>query len=81
MRACACGDSTVTPWHLAGQRDVVDVAPLPVQEALILDPPHRLSDAELGHVRSPLVHGVIWFPVNVSGASAARASSDLRAAG
>ena len=39
----------------AGQADVVDVAPWPVQEALILHPPYRLSDAELGHFRPPFL--------------------------
>ena len=37
----------------AGQHDVVDVAALPGQEALVLDPAHRLSDPELGHVLTP----------------------------
>jgi hypothetical protein len=27
---------------------------LPEQEALVLHPPHRLSDTELGHSRPPL---------------------------
>jgi hypothetical protein len=40
--------------HVAGvrharQRDVVDVAALPGQEALVLDAPHRLSDPEFRH--------------------------------
>ena len=39
---------------LPGQADVIDIAPLPEQEALVLDPPHSLSDAELGHIRPPL---------------------------
>ena len=39
---------------LPGQADVIDIAPLPEQEALVLDPAHRLSDAELGHIRPPL---------------------------
>ena len=39
---------------LPGQADVVDIAPLPKQEALVLHPPHSLSDAELGHNRPPL---------------------------
>ena len=38
----------------AGQADVIDIAPLPEQEALVLHPPHRLSDTELGHSRPPL---------------------------
>ena len=33
----------------AGQHDVVDIAALAYQEALVLDPAHRLSDPELGH--------------------------------
>ena len=37
----------------AGQHDVVDVAALPCQKALVLDPAHRLSDSELGHGFTP----------------------------
>ncbi len=38
---------------LARQIDVVGVAPRPGDEALILDPPHRLTDTELRHVPLP----------------------------
>src|SRR3954462_10868722 len=46
----------------AGQHDVIDVAPLAGQKPRILDPPHRLPDPELGHVRRPflLSDGTIW---------------------
>ena len=37
----------------AGQRDVVDIAPRPGEEPLVLDAPHRLPDSELGHFRVP----------------------------
>jgi hypothetical protein len=45
------------PVAHAGQGNVIDVAPEPLQEALVFHAPHSLSDAELGHVRLPL------FPV------------------
>ncbi len=38
---------------LAGEIDVVGVAPRPGDEPLILDPPHRLTDAELRHDATP----------------------------
>jgi hypothetical protein len=42
------------PVALAGQGDVLDIAPESLQEALIFHAPHSLSDAELGHIRPPL---------------------------
>src|SRR5947209_147366 len=42
------------PVALPGQADVIDVAPLSQQKALIFHPPHSLPDTELDHVRPPL---------------------------
>jgi hypothetical protein len=42
------------PMAEAGQAEVVDIAPLSREEALVFHPPHRLSDTEFGgHVRPP----------------------------
>src|SRR5262245_51966030 len=49
---------------LPGQADVLDVASEPLQEALVFNPPHSLSDAELGHFRPPLNQSCIWSNVN-----------------
>ena len=57
----------------AGQHDVVDVTALPRQEALVLDPAHRLSDSEFGHGFTP---GDDWIVGrNVSRSRGLRASA------
>ena len=43
----------------AGQHDVVDIAALPCQEALVLDPAHRLPDSEFGHGFTPDDDGLL----------------------
>src|SRR6185295_5362702 len=51
-----------------GQVDVVDVATVAGHEALVLDPAHRLPDAELRHVSRLLVEGmmcVAWMLAHV----------------
>ncbi len=47
------------PEALTGQADIVDVATSAEQETLIFHSAHRLSNAELGHVRSPRFHAVV----------------------
>ena len=37
----------------AGQADIVDIAALAGEKALILDPPHRLPNSKLGHFPDP----------------------------
>src|SRR5262249_41491342 len=54
------------PVALTRQADVIDIAPLSQQEALILHSPHSLPDAELDHVRPPFL--ITWdIRWNVSG--------------
>ena len=44
---------------LARQADVVDVLTFSQQEALVLHAPHSLPDAELGHLRLPLMFKMV----------------------
>jgi hypothetical protein len=39
------------PVALAGEGDVINVASMAGEKALVLNPPNRLPDPELGHFR------------------------------